>query len=124
MDWAGWARRLEVALGPEGDFPAFFAPGALFSDPVNEPTTDLAGIEEMTKASFPDWRQEITAVHGDEAGGAFEWIGRGSLGGTTPIEIHGCTMVKVDGEGLVTEWRDYFDLKEIEAQAAPTAPPA
>jgi hypothetical protein len=116
MDWSSWAKRLEVALGPEGDFPSFFAPDATFSDPVNPPTTDIAAIEEMTNASFPDWRQEIVSVHGDASGGAFEWIGRGTLGGTIPIEIHGSTVVEVDGEGLVTRWRDYFDLKEIDAQ--------
>jgi hypothetical protein len=118
MDWADWGKRLEHALGPEGDFPSFFAPGALFSDPVNKPTTDIAGIEEMTQAMFPDWRQEITSVHGDNSAGAFEWIGRGSLGGVTPIVIHGCTVVDIDGDGLVTRWRDYFDLKEIEEQVA------
>jgi hypothetical protein len=116
MDWSSWATRLESALGPEGDFPSFFAHGALFSDPVNTPTTDIAAIEEMTKASFPDWRQEITSVHGDAVGGAFEWTGRGTLGGTVPIEIHGCTVVDVNDEGLVTRWRDYFDLKEIDGQ--------
>jgi limonene-1,2-epoxide hydrolase len=118
VDWAGWAARLERALGPEGDFPSFFAPGALFSDPVNEPTTDIAGIEEMTQAMFPDWSQEITSVHGDATAGVFEWIGRGTLGGTVPIVIHGCTVVEVNGDGLVTRWRDYFDLKEIEDQAS------
>ena len=30
--------------------------------------------------------------------------------------MHGCTMVELDREGLVTRWRDYFDLKEIEKQ--------
>ncbi len=110
-----------MALGPEGDFPSFFAPGALFSDPVNAPTTDIAAIEEMTNASFPDWRQEITSVRGDDNGGAFEWIGRGTLGGTIPIEIHGCTAVDVNGSGLVTRWRDYFDLNEIDAQITPPA---
>ena len=118
MDWPSWAERLEHALGPDGDFPSFFAPGALFSDPVNEPTTDLAAIEAMTQASFPDWRQEITWVHGDDTGGAFEWIGRGTLGGTIPIEIHGCTVVDVDADGLVTRWRDYFDLHQIDDQVA------
>ena len=116
MDWTSWATRLEHALGPEGDFPSFFAPGALFSDPVNAPTPDLEAIEAMTKASFPDWRQEILWVHGDATGGAFEWIGRGTLGGTLPIVIHGSTVVDVDADGLVTRWRDYFDLKEIDAQ--------
>ena len=124
MDWPSWAERLQYALGPEGDFPSFFAPGAMFSDPVNAPTPDLAAIEEMTKASFPDWRQEITWAHGDDHGGAFEWIGRGTLGGTTPIEIHGCTAVDVAPDGLVTRWRDYFDLHEIDEQlAAPSDPP-
>jgi hypothetical protein len=119
MDWSAWAEALEKALGPDGDFPSFFAPGALFSDPVNSPTTDIAAIEEMTQASFPDWRQEILWVHGDDDGGAFEWIGRGTLGATIPIEIHGCTVVDVNSDGLVTRWRDYFDLKEIERQADP-----
>ncbi len=118
MDWSSWAERLEHALGPEGDFPSFFAPGALFSDPVNQPTPDLAAIEEMTKASFPDWRQEISWVRGDDRGGAFEWIGRGTLGGSIPVEIHGCTVVDVDADGLVTRWRDYFDLHQIDDQVA------
>jgi hypothetical protein len=118
MDWASWGARLELALGPDADFPSLFAPGALFSDPVNPPTTDIAGIEEMTNASFPDWRQEILWVHGDDHAGAFEWIGRGTLGGTIPIEIHGSTVIDVDDEGLVTRWRDYFDLKQIEDQVA------
>jgi hypothetical protein len=124
MDWTSWAARLEQALGPVGDFPSFFAPGALFSDPVNAPTPDIAAIEEMTKASFPDWHQEILSVHGDDTGGAFEWIGRGTLGGTIPIEIHGSTVVDVDGSGLVTRWRDYFDLKEIDAQVTRSTGPA
>ena len=49
----------------------------------------------------------------------------GTLGGTIPIEIHGSTVVDVDGDGLVTRWRDYFDLKEIDAQlpAADARPP-
>jgi len=123
MDWPSWAERLEYALGPEGNFPSFFAPGAMFSDPVNSPTPDLAAIEEMTKASFPDWRQEILWVRGDDHGGAFEWIGRGTLGGTTPIEIHGCTVVDVNPDGLVTRWRDYFDLHQIDEQLAPSGQP-
>jgi SnoaL-like domain len=122
MDWSSWSARLQAALGPEGDFPSFFAPGALFSDPVNAPTPDIAAIEAMTAASFPDWHQEISWCHGDDRGGAFEWVGRGTLGDTIPIEIHGCTVVDVNPDGLVTRWRDYFDLKEIDAQVASPSP--
>jgi hypothetical protein len=124
MDWPTWAEHLERALGPDGDFQSFFAPGALFSDPVNEPTADLTAIEEMTQASFPDWQQEIAWVHGDDTGGAFEWIGRGTLGGTIPIELHGCTVVDVGPDGLVTRWRDYFDLHQIDDQIAAHSAPA
>jgi len=124
MDWSSWEVDLTAALGPDGEFASLFAPGALFSDPVNPPTTDLAAIEAMTDASFPDWRQEIINVHGDETAGAFEWIGRGTLAGTTPIVIHGCTVVEVDSDGLVTRWRDYFDLQEIDAQIGPRGPAA
>ncbi|HTZ08963.1 MAG TPA: hypothetical protein VMB72_07815, partial [Acidimicrobiales bacterium] len=97
-----------------------FAPGGLFSDPVTAPTTDIVSVEDITDASFPDWDQEVTVSHGDSTGGAFEWIGRGTLGGTTRIELHGCTMVELDADGLVTRWRDYFDLKEIETQMGST----
>ena len=124
MDWSSWAEHLAIALSPDGEFASLFAPDALFSDPVNPPTTDLAAIEEMTNASFPDWRQEIVTIHGDETAGAFEWIGSGTLGGTVPIVIHGCTVVDVDGDGLVTRWRDYFDLKEIESQIEARGPAA
>lgn len=117
MDWADWGARAEKILcteAPPGAFRSLFAPGALFSDPVNPPTTDIDSIEELTRSVYPDWRQEIVAVHGDDRGGAFEWIGTGTLMGTTPTVLHGCTMLDVDEQGLVVRWRDYFDLREIE----------
>ncbi len=54
----------------------------------------------------------------------FEWIGRATYAGMgpdddlagTPIEMHGATIVEVDGDGLVTRWRDYLDRKEPEQQ--------
>ncbi len=30
----------------------------------------------------------------------------------------------MNGDGLVTRWRDYFDLHQIDEQVAATAPPA
>jgi SnoaL-like domain len=120
MDWGEWRTRAESILcstAPEGAFATLFAPGALFSDPVNGPTTDVDGIEALTRQVYPDWRQEIVTVHGDDYGGAFEWIGTGTLGGKQPTVLHGCTMLEIDENGLVVRWRDYFDLREIEAPA-------
>ena len=37
----------------------------------------------------------------------------------SPSRSTGCTVVDVNGDGLVTRWRDYFDLQEIERQADP-----
>jgi hypothetical protein len=118
MDWQAWAEKAERILtyeAPEGAFRTLFAPGGEFSDPVNGPTTDIDGIEALTRSVYPDWRQEITAVFGDDRGGAFEWVGRGTLGGKTPTVLHGCTMLEVDDEGLILRWRDYFDLRELDA---------
>jgi limonene-1,2-epoxide hydrolase len=118
MEWADWTKRLSLALGADAKvrLRELFASGGVFSDPVTAPTTDIASVEDITDASFPDWQQEVTASHGDGTGGAFEWVGRGTLGHDIRIEMHGCTMVELDADGLVTRWRDYFDLKEIETQ--------
>ncbi|MGA2522461.1 MAG: nuclear transport factor 2 family protein [Acidimicrobiales bacterium] len=122
MDWDDWTKRLRLALGANATvrLRELFAPGGVFRDPVTEPTTDIASVEDITDASFPDWSQEVTASHGDRSGGAFEWVGRGTLGGNISVEMHGCTMVELDADGLVTRWRDYFDLKEIEGQMGST----
>jgi len=122
MDWDEWTTKLRLSLGAAATvrLRELFAPGGTFSDPVTPPTTEIASVEEITDASFPDWSQEVTASYGNTSGGAFEWVGRGTLGGTTRIELHGCTMVELDGAGLVTRWRDYFDLKEIETQMGST----
>jgi limonene-1,2-epoxide hydrolase len=123
LDWAEWARAIEPILwcgGPEGPFAQLFAPGATYQDPVNATTSDLASIEAMTRGAYPDWGQQISAIHGDDSGAAFEWVGRGNLGGSTPMEIHGCTVVDIDRLGRVTRWRDYFDVKEIEGHLGTT----
>jgi limonene-1,2-epoxide hydrolase len=118
VDWEKWAADTQatLAVGSGGRFRDLFAPGGLFSDPVTAPTSDIASIEEMTESSFADWRQEIISIRGDTSGCAFEWIGRGTLGGSTPIVIEGCTVVAIDSQGLVSNWRDYFDLQAIDRQ--------
>jgi limonene-1,2-epoxide hydrolase len=118
VEFEDWTKRLKLALGHDATvrLRELFAPGGVFSDPVTAPTTDIKSVEDITDASFPDWQQEVTATHGDPTGGAFEWVGRGTLGPGLRIEMHGCTMVELDPDGQVTRWRDYFDLKEIETQ--------
>jgi limonene-1,2-epoxide hydrolase len=122
VDWEDWTKRLKLALGADATvrLRELFAPEGVFSDPVTKSTTDIKSVEDITDSSFPDWQQEVTASHGDSTGGAFEWIGRGTIGGSIRIEMHGCTMVELDADGQVTRWRDYFDLKEIEAQMGAT----
>ena len=122
MEWDAWTIRLKSALGADATvrLRELFAPAGVFGDPVTASTTDIASVENVTDAAFPDWRQEVTCSHGSPAGGAFEWIGRGTLGGNIRIEMHGCTMVELDSDGLVTRWRDYFDLKEVEKQMGGT----
>jgi hypothetical protein len=122
VEWEDWTKRLKLALGADATvrLGELFASGGVFSDPVTAPTTNIKSVEDITDSSFPDWQQEVTASHGDRAGGAFEWIGRGTLGPGMRIEMHGCTMVELDVDGQVTRWRDYFDLKEIEKQMGAT----
>jgi hypothetical protein len=126
MDWQGWARRAELALAFEedGSWRDLFAENATFGDPHTPETTDLKSVQRGTARIFPDWRQEITTIRGGDDWAVFEWIGRATYAGRSPedlavgtrVEMHGATIIEVDGEGLVTRWRDYLDRKEPEDQ--------
>jgi hypothetical protein len=125
-DWDAWARQVEKALDvvnrSDTDFQDLFAADAVFIDPTQTKTTaDLPDVSRATQAIFPDWTQEVTSIHGDDEWAAFEWIGRGTFswkGKDTgrAIEMEGITLVQVDRDGLVTHWRDYFDMKSVEDQ--------
>lgn len=126
MDWDAWARRAEQALAfeEEGRWRDLFAADAVFGDPNTPSTTDLRAVQRGTAEVFPDWRQEITTIRGGDDWAVFEWIGRATYAGRgaddpvagTPIEMHGATIVDIDGAGLVTKWTDYLDRKEPEVQ--------
>jgi hypothetical protein len=126
VDWNAWARRAERAIdvAGRGDWKGLFAPGATFTDPATEGTTDLRTISRDTRRAFPDWTQEITSIRGGDDWAVFEWIGRATYrggegeapGSGAPIEMRGATIVEVDADGLVTRWRDYLDRKEPEEQ--------
>ncbi len=125
-NWDAYARELEAALDMRtpGGFRDLFAPGARFADPANAPTEDLRDIQHQTRAVMPDWRQEITSIRGGDNWAFFEWIGYATYrapggdgpGNGTPITMHGATIIEVDGDGLITSWRDYLDRKEPEDQ--------
>ena len=126
MDWNAWARRAEraVDVAGRGDWKGLFAPGATFTDPATDGTTDLRTISRDTRHVFPDWTQEITSIRGGDDWAVFEWIGRATYcggegdepGSGARIEMRGATIVEVDADGLVTRWRDYLDRKEPEQQ--------
>lgn len=127
MDWEAWARKAERAIDmrARGGFQDLFAAGATFADPATTtPTTDLRLIARETKSVFPDWSQEITSIRGGDGWAVFEWTGRATYrpgdpqvpGSGADIVMHGATIVEVDGDGLVTRWRDYLDRKEPEEQ--------
>ena len=126
MDWEAWARRAEQALAfeQEGRWRDLFASDAIFGDPNTPSTTDLRSVQRGTARVFPDWRQEITTIRGGDDWAVFEWIGRATYAGRgpddpvagSPVEMHGASIIEVDGDGLVTRWRDYLDRKEPEDQ--------
>jgi SnoaL-like domain len=117
-DWDAYARKLEAALDMRvgTGFRDLFAPRARFADPANAPTEDLRAIQQQTRQIFPDWHQEITSIRGGENWAVFEWIGRATFNETTPITMHGATILELDEDGLITSWRDYLDRKEPEDQ--------
>src|SRR4051794_39657634 len=114
MDWDAWARRAGrgVALEEGGRWRDLFAPAATSPDPNTPDTADLREVQRGTARIFPDWRQEITTIRGGEDWAVFEWIGRATYAGRSPddpaagaeVEMHGATIIEVDGDGLVTRW--------------------
>jgi hypothetical protein len=119
-DWDAWARQVERALDvanrKDTDFQDLFAPDAEFIDPTQTKTTDeLPDVSRATARIFPDWTQQVTSIRGGDDWAAFEWIGRGTFK-ATKVEMEGVTLVEIDKQGLVTKWRDYFDMKGVEGQ--------
>jgi limonene-1,2-epoxide hydrolase len=115
MDWDAWARAYESIEGPD-EFAALFAPGGRFRDPVTPWTTDVRKVAADTELLFPDWHQQIEDIRGGEDWAVFEWTGTGTFrvegAAGIPIIMSGATVLRVDGQGKVTSWRDYLDTNE------------
>jgi limonene-1,2-epoxide hydrolase len=115
MDWQAWARAFESIDGAD-HFAALFAAGGQFCDPVTPWTTDVRKVANDTDQIFPDWRQRIDDIRGGEDWAVFEWTGTGTFAvdgsAGIPIVMSGATVLRVDGDGKVTKWRDYLDTNE------------
>jgi hypothetical protein len=115
MDWQAWAGRIERGAGAD-HFVELFAEGGVFCDPVTPWTTDVRKVGEETDRLFPDWKTQVDSIRGGEDWAVFEWTGTGTFRSGAdpgvPIEMHGATVVEVDGRGKVTRWRDYLDTNE------------
>lgn len=124
VNWNKWATRAVDTLtmtpdATDADWVALFAPGGTYEDPVNARTEDVASVFAMTRATFADWSMRVTTAAGDERGGSIEWDGHGHLPHGPAVTLHGCSVIHSGTGGLVTRWRDYFDLGEFERQARP-----
>ncbi len=125
MEFALWATSAvdTLTMGPGASAQPWvdlFAPGGTYADPLTAPTSDVAAVHALTRATFPDWAMTIVAAHGDEGGGVIEWVGGGHLGTAVRVTLHACSVVHLDAGGRVERWRDYFDMGEFSRQAGGT----
>jgi len=122
MDWLAWAREAVGTLtmtstSTDTAWLALFTTGGTYQDPVTGTTDDLASVYAVTRASFPDWRMEVTATKGDATGGVIEWVSHGHLPHGPEVVLHACSVITLTPTGRVATWRDYFDMGEFERQA-------
>jgi SnoaL-like domain len=136
VDWEAFARTVEQAQSPDA-MVTLYAVGATYRDPITPTTTDVRAVAEQTFRVFPDWHQRIERIRGGNDWAVFEWTGSGTYRGPGaedgpgfPVCIGGATIVEVDGDGLITAFRDFPDvyasMQQITAglHAAGGAPPA
>jgi hypothetical protein len=116
VDWEAWARRFEQTRDPDG-MVTMYAVGGTYCDPLTPTTTDVRTVAEHTYRVFPDWQQRVERIRGGNDWAFFEWTGVGTYRGPGaeegpgfPVRLEGCTAVEVDGDGLITRWRDYLDV--------------
>ena len=116
VDWEAFARRVEQAHDPDA-MVSLYAVGATYRDPVTPSTTDVQAVADQTYRLFPDWRQQIERIRGEDDWAVFEWTGNGTYRGPGaedgpgfPVRIQGATIVEVNDDGLITAWRDFPDV--------------
>jgi hypothetical protein len=123
-NWNTWAAAAVNTLTMEpgannAAWVALFAPSGTYQDPMTAPTTDVAAVYALTRTTFPDWMMLVSSAVGDLDGGAIEWISQGHLPHGPAVTLHGCSVIRLNGDALVVRWRDYFDMGEFTRQAQP-----
>ena len=114
MDWQALVRTFESGDGDA--FTALFAVGGQFRDPVTPWTTDVRSVADHTKAIFPDWHAHVDTLRTGDGWAVMQWTGTGTFHAdasrSAGVTMHGMTVVDVDDQGHVTQWRDYLDTAE------------
>jgi limonene-1,2-epoxide hydrolase len=99
----------------------YFTPDATYR--VNAWNEPLRGIEairldiERQRSLWSDFRYELLEMATVGATVLAERIDSVHMGGKD-ITIHAVGVFEVDDDGKITDWREYYDMKEIEAQFA------
>jgi len=78
--------------------------------------------------AFPDMTMECTKVFGAGDSLVYEWVGRGTHTGPLAgpqgeipptgrrIDVQGCTVIRLNAAGLITEEREYWDSASMMQQ--------
>lgn len=99
----------------------YFTPSATYRDNAwNEPISGLKAIRsefERQRSLWSDFRYEVLAIATRGNAVLIERIDTVHMEGKD-ITIHAVGIFEVNDDGKVADWREYYDMKEIEAQFA------
>ena len=117
-DWDAYVRKLEAALDMRGGtgFRDLFAKGARFADPANAPPRTCATYSTRPARSSRTGTRRSPRSAAVTTGPCSSGSAGPRSTSSTPITMHGATILELDDDGLITSWRDYLDRKEPEDQ--------
>jgi limonene-1,2-epoxide hydrolase len=99
----------------------YFADGASYRiNAWNEPLVGIDAIRadfERQRALWSDFRYDLLNIASAGRAVFTERIDTVHMTGKD-LTVHAVGVFEVDSDGKITSWRDYFDMKEIEAQLA------
>jgi len=99
----------------------YFTPGAAYRDNAwNEPISGIKAIRsefERQRSLWSDFRYEVREIATAGTTVLVERIDTVHMAGKD-ITIHAVGVFEVNDDGKIADWREYYDMKEIEAQFA------